>query len=296
MREDAVSKLHPAVIFVYFFFAVLFAALVQHPVYLGAALSASALYCILLNGKKGVKTVLRLLPVFAFITLINPLFNTRGRTVLFTVFKRPYTLEALFFGLSIASVFTVMVLWFGAFSAVMTGEKFVCLVGRAAPSVSMLLVSVHRLVPSLVKRARQISDARDCVGKGGASASGLKEKVRLGSAALGSLASWSLEGGVAAADSMRSRGYGTGKRTSFTVFRITKRDAVILIAVVLLAGAVVADIASGGTRVNFVPDYDAAPLSGVHAAGFAAYCIYLFFPSALHISEEISWSISRYRI
>ena len=49
--------------------------------------------------------LLGLLPMFLILTTINPLFNTYGAHILFSVFGRPYTLEALLYGAAIASVF-----------------------------------------------------------------------------------------------------------------------------------------------------------------------------------------------
>lgn len=43
-----------------------------------------------------------LLPMFLALTVVNPLFNTYGERVLFHVFGRPYTVEALLYGAAIA--------------------------------------------------------------------------------------------------------------------------------------------------------------------------------------------------
>ena len=57
--------------------------------------------------------------------------------------------EALAYGGVIAGVFVVMMLWFGCYNRVMTSDKFMCLFGNWAPSLSLLLVMVFRLVPLL---------------------------------------------------------------------------------------------------------------------------------------------------
>ena len=98
MKQDAFSRYHPAVNFLYFVLAIGFGVVFQHPTYMAAATLGSAAYYLLLKGRKGIKTILLLLPVFALIGLVNPLFNILGETQLFLLFGRPYTLEALYYG------------------------------------------------------------------------------------------------------------------------------------------------------------------------------------------------------
>ena len=292
MKEDAFSKRHPSVSFVFFVAAICFGALFHHPAYLAAGIVSAGLYYVLLNGRKSAPAFIKLFLLFAFITLINPLFNTRGDTVLATVFGRPYTLEALIYGSSIASVFVITMLWFGCWNRVMTGDKFTCLFGNAAPALSILLVTVFRMVPEMIRRAKHIIIARNSIGKGGVS-SGFRERVKSGAASLGALASLSLEGSVTAGDSMRSRGYGTAKRTSFSIFRMKKSDVLLLVLIAAGASAIVASALLGAANAEFLPKREFAPVTGAAAAGFAAYCLFLLIPSVMHIWEVISWNISR---
>ena len=84
MKEDSFSKLHPAVNLLFFIGAIAFGVLLQHPVYLLAGIFASGVYYLFLNSKKGGKNFLLMIPIFVFVTLFNPIVNTRGVTVLFT--------------------------------------------------------------------------------------------------------------------------------------------------------------------------------------------------------------------
>ena len=125
--RDAFSKCHPAVNFLFFVGAIGMSVVIQHPAYLLAGLLTGAIYYLLLNGKKGWKTSLGLLPRFLILTAINPLFNTLGTTPLFHLGSRPYTLEALLYGAALASMFGIMMLWFGCYNKVLTSDKFTCL-------------------------------------------------------------------------------------------------------------------------------------------------------------------------
>lgn len=296
MSKDAFSKRHPIVNFLFFLGAIGFGVVIQHPVYLASGFVLGTTYYLLLNGRKGMKLLLALLPLFLVMTAINPLFNTNGATVLCYVLGRPYTLEALYYGAAIASVFVVMLIWFGCYNAVLTSDKFTSLFGNLIPALSLLLVMVLRMIPNLMRKARQFAGARKSIGKGSGEYASNKEKRTDGMTILSALTDWALEGGVVTGDSMRSRGYGSAKRTSFMIYRMTGIDSSLLVTQCVLILAVLATALTGGTTATYTPDFFIAPVSGMHIWGFAAYCAYLSIPTVLHIKEACAWHISRSKI
>ena len=294
MTSDAFSNRHPAVNFLFFLGAIGFSVLIQHPAYLIAGALGAAAYYLLLSGRKGWKRIGMLVPMFLLLTAVNPLFNTYGERVLFHVFGRPYTLEALLYGGAIAGVFVVMMLWFGCYNAVMTSDKFTSLFGNLIPALSLLLVMVLRMIPSFIRKAGQITLARKAIGLGAGEKN--KEKIRHGMGVLSALTDWALEGSVVTGDSMRARGYGSGRRTSFQIYRMKCGDWCLLAVMAALAGTVIAVSSLGATAAEFTPVLSIAPVKGIYALGFAAYCVYLLIPSVLPIKEELQWRRSRSKI
>ena len=292
MNSDAFSKCHPVVNFLFFLGAIGMSVVIQHPAYLLAGMITGAIYYLLLNGKKGWKTILGLLPMFVILTAINPLFNTLGETPLFYFGSRPYTLEALCYGGTLASMFVIMMLWFGCYNKVLTSDKFTCLFGNLIPSISLLLVMVFRMVPNFIRKTQGIIGARKSIGKGAGETATTKEKLQDGGTILGALTSWALEGSVVTGDSMRARGYGTTKRSSFMIYRMTTEDWILVAVMLALLGITIAAACFGQFTAIFVPAMEIAPVSW----GLAAYTCYLLIPTALHIKEAIQWHISRSRI
>ena len=292
MKNDAFSKCHPAVNFLFFVGAIGMSVVIQHPAFLLAGIVTGAVYYLLLNGKKGWKTILGLLPMFLILTAINPLFNTLGATPLFHLGSRPYTLEALLYGAALASMFVIMMLWFGCYNKVLTSDKFTCLFGNLIPSISLLLVMVFRMVPNFIRKAQQIIGARKSIGKGISETATTREKLQDGGTVLGALTSWALEGSVVTGDSMRARGYGATKRSSFMIYRMTSTDWALLAVMPVLLGITITAACFGQFATEFVPVIDIAPVSW----GLAAYTCYLLIPTALHIKESVSWHISRSKI
>lgn len=286
MKRDAFSGYHPAVVFLFFLAVLGFGVVILHPAFLITGLIGALGYYLLLRGTRGLKQILLMMPLFLAVILLNPLVNRDGATVLFLIFGKPYTLEALIYGAVLSGMFLTMILWFSCCSAVMTGDKFTSLFGNLLPYLSLLLVMIFRMVPNLIRKGRQITGARQSIGK---EISRKSEAL----AVLGCLTTWALEGSIVTADSMRSRGYSTAKRTSFMIYRMSVRDLWLLAVILVLSAALIIFISLGHTTATFTPDWYLAPIlpTGLLLYGFLA-----LIPILIHLQEVLSWHISRLKI
>lgn len=292
LMSDTFSTFHPLINFIFYICAIVFGMVFFHPAYLAASLLCAAAYLITLRRGRALRLLAGLIPVFLILTALNPLFNTLGETVLFTCFGRPYTREALFYGAAVAAMFCGMLVWFAAYHDTMTSDKFLYLFGRLAPSVSLILTMVLRFIPNYRRKAAQIEGARRCIGKG--AVGGKRVAVENGAATLSALTGWALEGGVITADSMRSRGFGTGSRTAYSTYRFARRDGVLVAVLLALAAVVVICAVRGGTRAAYTPVFFAADLRQPWCGtGVAAYTCFLLLPTLINIVEDIKWHILR---
>ncbi len=282
MHYDGFSKHHPLTNFLFFLGAILFGLLFQHPAYLLAGIICAGIYYVLLQGRTALKAIAKMLPLWLMIALINPIFNTQGSHILFHLFGRPYTLEALAYGFAVGSILLITLLWFGCYNQIMTEDKFTVLFGNLAPSLSLLLVMVFRLIPNLLSRARQISNARHAIGKGGDDLP-VKEKITQGMTVLTALTGWALEGSIVTADSMRSRGYGTTKRTCFQIYRMGFRDYLVLLAITITALITIIGAVMGATDATYTPQFWSSPVN----IFLPFYCIYLLIPTFIHVKEVL---------
>ena len=293
--DQGFAGYHPLVNFIFFMGAVVMGMFFVHPAFLCVSVGAAALYYLLLTGKKGVRRLVGMLILVLCVALLNPLLNTRGDTILFTYLGgRPFTLEALLYGAATGGMFLSVLLWFACYNQVMTSDKFIFLFGRCIPAVSLLLSMVLKLVPNFKNKAAVIAGARRCIGKAPQNGTG-QARLQSSMALLSVLTSWALEGAAITADSMRSRGYGTGKRSNFSIYTLTSRDlaasCIMLVGLIL----VVAAAARGGLGIEFYPTV-ALPPWGDTAIGALGYAAFLLLPSIVHIREEATWRILRSRI
>lgn len=292
----AFSRLHPSVNLLFFLFAMGFGMLIQHPLYMVINTLCAAALCLNLRGSKGRSTIFSLLPLWIALTVINPLINPQGDTVLFTYFDRPFTLESMYYGAILGGMFVSMLLWFSCWNVIMTDDKFTYLFSNLAPSLALLLTMIFRLIPSFQRKLQQTLDARKCIGMGGVEDASFTAKVQDGMTALSALASWALEGSVVTADSMNSRGYGCSKRSCFHQYRFTPQDKRLLGLYLLLLSLVFITLARGGGSVSFIPAIQLAPVSGWNLLGLVAYLSFLLSPMILNMKEDLLWHISKSKI
>lgn len=283
---DVFSRCHPAVNFLFFAAAIVLTVVLFHPAYLLVSLLCGGAYYAVLRRARCIKTLGFLLIAMVLVAAVNPLFNTLGETTLFTLFGRPYTWQALCYGGCAGMMFAAVSLWFLCGGIVMTSDKFTSLFGAVIPAISLVLVMVLRLIPAYWRKGKQIAGARKCIGRSGAGSR--REKIQGGMDVLMSLSGWALEGSVITADSMRCRGYGCGKRTNFTLYRLTVRDCILL---ALISGLCALVLTFGGMEATYTPYLYVSYISG----GFIAYCVLLLIPPVMYLWERILWNSFKFK-
>lgn len=267
-----------------------------HPLFLVLSLFCSMAYYGVVK-RQVLKYLGSMLGIFILLSVVNPLFNTQGEHVLFSYFGgRAYTLEALCYGMALAGMLLTILTWFATYNEVMTDDKFLYCFGKLSPSLSLILTMVLRLVPSFQKKCDQIAGARRCIGKSVENGT-TYEKAEHGLTIVSALTSWALEGGVVMADSMRSRGFGSGKRTCFSIYFMRGQDRRLIALMGVLMTVIFFSSLKGGTNVTYTPVLSFSGRANPWTLlGGAAYFIFLSIPTVLSLKEAVTWHILRSRI
>lgn len=293
--QRAFGGYHPLVNFIFYIAAIGLGMFLIHPAFVAASSVLSVVYYLLLNRGRGWRYIIAMIGFAAAIALINPIFNTKGATLMFVLFGRNYTLEALYYGLALGAMFFSIMMWFSCYNKMMTSDKFIYLFGRLIPALSLLLSMVLRLVPMFTKRIRTVSGVRECIGKS-ARRGAFSDKLKNSMDVLSVMMSWSLEGAVTTGDSMRSRGYGSGRRTNFLKYRFAARDYAVLTMLIVFAAGMIALMTMGVAEVSFIPTVEIRGIDAKTILALVCYGGMLLIPSCIQIWEEISWQISRSKI
>lgn len=232
-HHDPFTNFHPAIQASYFIIVLGLTTFWLHPLIIAASFCGALFYS---GNLRGWRHVLRLLLTFILpgavvVTLFNAAFNHYGSTALITFNSgTSITLESIIYGLVLASVLGGNLLWFVAINALMTRDKIVYLTGRTLPTIGLLFSLTFRFVPLLGQQLKVVHRAQAGIGNTPAQAT-WRNKVTAFSQILNILSSWALETAITTADTMRSRGYGSGRATNFTRYQFCWLD--VLAALVL---------------------------------------------------------------
>lgn len=281
---------HPIVNLIYFVFVIGFSCFFMHPVCLLISLFSAFLCFLMLKGKSALRASLKyLLPLIIVTALLNPLFNHRGVTVIcFFPGGNPLTLESVLYGLSAAVMLVLVILWFSCFSEIFTSDKFIYLFGKVIPSLSLVLSMTLRFVPLFLSRLKAVANAQKCIGRD-ISGGNIINRIKSGLSILSITVSWAFENSIDTADSMKSRGFGLTKRTSFSIFSFGKKDKTALLGISLLGIYVLVGSLTGAVKFQYFPYVKGSVLSLYQLSVFVAYFVLLIYPVVLEFCEVRKW-------
>jgi energy-coupling factor transport system permease protein len=281
---------HPIVNFIYFVLVIGFSMFVMHPVLQVISFACSILYlCTIRGGKTILYDFLFLIPLLIFTTLINPLINHNGNTVLmYLPTGAPFTLEALFYGISAGMMLASVVAWFMCFNEVMTDEKLMYLFGRTVPALSLVFSMTLKLVPNLKIQIKKFFDAQKCIGKD-ISGAGFIRRAKHSMAVFSAVITWSFENALETADSMKSRGFGLQGRTSYSIYSIEKKDKKMITVLICFGIGLIYALSTKKIYFNYYP-YITVNKLDIYAVGtYAAYTLLCSLPVIVHLNEVTNY-------
>ena len=281
---------HPLVCLVYFVIITAVTVLVLHPIYLIISLIGACCYAYSIDGMKSVRfTIQAILPMMAFVMVINPLFHHGGVTVLwYFPSGNPLTLESILYGVGNGVMMAAMLLWFRCYTKVMTADKFVYLFGKVLPALSLVISMTLRFVPMFFQQFQQIRETQKGIGRDITDGT-MIERIGHGITILSILITWALEHAIETADSMKSRGYGLPGRTAFAIYRLEKRDKVLLTLLCVLSVYMVFLALSGAMVWQYYPFIRGGALTPAGISGVLCYFILSILPTAIYKREEHLW-------
>lgn len=286
---------HPIILFVYFIAMIFITMFTTHPILLGISFVTSVAFCgMLLGGKKLLTSLAYSIPMLLIIAVTNPLFSHNGETILFFMNDNPVTLEAILYGLDIATMIMAVFYWFKCYHAVMTSDKFIYLFGRVIPKLSLLLSMVLNFIPKFKRHFKEIDQSQKALGI--YSSKSYVDRIRSKIRVLSILVTWSLENSVETADSMRARGYGLKGRSSYSIFRWSLRDTAMATLVFSLSAAVCFLMAQGFADYWFYPTFKALDFSALAIALYVGLFVLMALSTLTEIKENIAWRYLRSKI
>ncbi len=272
MKPTAFDAQHPSIALAYFGAVLVLAMAAPHPLLLAVSFAAALACGIWLRGGGAVaRSLTWQLPLIAIIVAVNPLFSSTGTTELFRIGTQAVYAEGYANAATMALLLVCVMQWFSNADAVLGSDKVMGVLGRALPTVGLMLSMTMRLIPRFVRRGRTINAALGACTASHATSAEAHTLQRLAAETtqpqtagattaaaacaetskrtrrarfsdqlrtVTTLMGWSMEDSLETADSMRCRGWGaTRKRTTFQRQRLRTRDGVLLAVLSLLTAA-----------------------------------------------------------
>ena len=249
MRKSVFEANHPWVVFGYLVTVLFVTMSGMHPGMIGVSFTISLFYSLFLCGKNIWKRSLFVgIPVAVFTMGILPLFRHHGATPLFYVNDMAVTMESIVFGGMMTLLLLAVLQWFYIWNVLVGQEKLLYLIGRAMPSVALVISMTLRLLPLMGKRLQDIREGNR--GLEGTPSHNMRGGLR----DLSVLVSWALEDSLETSMVMETRGYGVKRRTSFHLYRWRKKDVVWLTIVLLLFLAELFQMQMGFAAWSYFPE------------------------------------------
>ena len=283
---------NPAAVALYYLAAAGVTMFTMEPAILGISLVGAVVSLGVTGLLRQWRTHLYTLALFLGMALINPLVSHNGVTVLFVINHNPVTLEAFIYGLAAGGMIVTVMTWFRAFTAVMTSDKLLYIFGALSPKLALMLSMALRYVPLFGRQVRAVSRSQQALGL--YKEDNIVDRFRGGLRIFSVMVTWTLENGIITADSMTARGYGTGRRTRFTIFRWTRQDVLLLVFTLLLTAATLLGLA--GRTFTYYPAIAATPVTSRVLLGYIAYGLLTWLPAIITGKEALKWRILRSRI
>ena len=288
---------HPIVNYIYFVFVIGFSMFFMHPICLAISLISAFTYSVMICGKGKIKfNLIYMLPMIIGMTLINPVFNHDGVTILGHFPNGiPITLESITYGFAAGIMIASVICWFSCYNQIMTSDKFIYLFGRIIPAMSLIISMTLRFVPKFAAQLKIVANAQRCMGRDVSNGSVIR-RAKAGLNILSIMITWSLENAIETADSMKSRGYGLTDRTAFSIYKFDSRDKKTLILVLCLGIYILIGSLMGGMYFSFIPRMISVESSIFSLSMFTAYLGLCICPVVIEIWEVRKWNALRSRI
>ncbi len=280
--KDAFGYYHPIINFLYFLGVFGFTVFFINPAVMFISFVCAVIYMGILI-EDSYKFVFKFcVTLFLITALINPAFNHKGGTILwYFPSGNPLTAESVFYGAVSGLLVISVLIWFKCFEEVIKSDKFVYIFGRFAPTLAVTVSMALKFIPVLLKEFKDSYSSQKMLYL---NLNKPFKKVRAAFSSFSAVLSVSLENSLSTAKNMKAKGYGIKKRTSFTIFKFTKKDFYALIILSFLIVYIFIGGVLGGFEFIFYP-LIYYTLNAYNITLYIALFLLFVFPVLINILE-----------
>lgn len=244
------KKHHPGVVLFYYGSVLVLTMATRHP----AVTLLSFLFSLILRfrmeeTRKVGHSLFYLLPMILMITVLNGLYSDRGMTLLFSWGPVNLSVEGILYGLISGISLSAVILWFQNYHDTMESGRFLAVLGKRLPVISMMVSMIFRAIPDTLEQGREIEQSRRALTGERRGKFQLKHGVTL----LTILMGWSMENAIETADAMKAKAYLSDKRIPYAGIRRSLRDLLPLLLTLGSGALVLGGVFIGGAGFLYYP-------------------------------------------
>ncbi|MBU5487070.1 energy-coupling factor transporter transmembrane protein EcfT [Clostridium sp. MSJ-8] len=289
MIKDSFSKMHPIINLIFFSMIIIFTGLFNKPIYMAISFISSFIFSVYLNRKGAIKyNLIFVIPLMIILSVLYPIWNHQGVTILVYVDYNPITLESIYYGISLGVRTASILMWITCYFNIMTSDKFMYIFGAISPKISLYFSILLRLCPRIKERFKEISTGQASIGRNYTQGNLFKMFINL-IRIVSMTITWILENIIDVAASMKARGYGLKGRTSFSLYKFSKRDKTMLIIDIILIVVITLGSVFGYNSIRYYPSIKYKFNYVYEAISFVSYSIFAILPIVLDIREDYVW-------
>ncbi len=213
-------NVHPLSLFVYFtaLFAIVFT---RRELVESLLLAVMLLICAAAYARLRMSSYKFVAAAMIAYAILTPLFNHRGRGILFYFMDNPITVEAIILGVVFALLIFNSYTLFQFYNAVVTGDRVMLLFAKVMPKLALTVDMSVRLMFLYGKRIKEIAEVQGLRAKSANPLAQASDTIK-------TLLTWSLEEGMQLAQSIKVKGYDTVSRTAYARQEFKASDAAFL--------------------------------------------------------------------
>lgn len=205
----------------------------NNPLILGGIFVGCVVFIINKKETRKIKKAFVYFVPFAIITsIINMIFVEQGKMLLFVLFGRKFTLEALVYAVILSFKLFLVILIFILFELMVDSDKAVSYFSSKMPKSTLMLMTTFKLFPNMKERLKNLQEIYSIRGVD-VKSNKIKDRIKGSIPILSVLLESSLEGAFDIGEAAYVRGFLSGKRTIYDRQKLKNRDYILILLAVI---------------------------------------------------------------
>lgn len=231
------------------------------------------------------------IPMSLLIIILNPLVSHAGVTQIHIIGNFFITLEALVYGILMSLSFLIILLLFASYNIAISYQEMLYVFSKRFPNISMIIIMALRFIPLLNYRLSELNKVFRIKTSLNIDEDEEKyvEKVKNAAKMLAVVVSWSLEESMLTAKSMKARGYGIAKRTSYLSFNFRKIDYYFILVVLISSVICIIGLLQGQGRIEIYPQLEFSFYKNILNIYYFSFLVLLLPIIYLEFKERLLW-------